>query len=114
MKYTPPYRFDTGSIFEYSEEHSAYIYISKKLTATTQELAGYRADNASHEREYDAWRVAQNKAEPDNYRLIARNEKERLDYQYFTNLSDAAVAEDRLKCMGYKVQMQNYFNNQWI
>ena len=52
--------------------------------------------------------------EPANYRLIARNKIEKLDYQYFTTLRDAALAEDRLKSMGYRVEMQNYFNNQWI
>jgi len=59
MKYTPPYRFDTGSIFKYSEEQNAYIHISTKLTATAKDLAGYRADNANHERAYDAWRDTQ-------------------------------------------------------
>jgi len=63
MKYTPPYRFENGSIFEYSEEQNAYVHFGTRLTATAKELAGYRAANAHHERAYDAWRVAQNKAE---------------------------------------------------
>jgi len=48
------------------------------------------------------------------YRLDIRSKVEKLDYQYFASLRDAAIAEDRLKAMGYRVKMQNYFNNQWI
>ena len=60
MKYTPPYRFETGSIFEYSEEHGAYVHISKKINATAQEIAGYHIANADFELKYDTWCEPQN------------------------------------------------------
>lgn len=53
MNYTPPFRFDNGSIFKYSDEHNAYVFVGKKIIFKAQEVARFRRANTDFEKKYD-------------------------------------------------------------